>query len=105
MWEQGLAIPEGSDVLVNATSIGLFPGVDAKPDMDYRSVRPGMVVCDVIPNPPGTAFLDEAAQRGAKTIDGLGMLVNQGVIGFRIWTGVEAPAAEMKKALLAEFAR
>ena len=104
-WEKGLAIPGGTDVLVNATSIGLFPGVADRPDIDYGTIRAAMVVCDVIPNPPRTAFLGEAERRGAKTLDGLGMLVNQGAIGFRIWTGVDAPVAEMRRALLAEFTR
>ncbi len=103
-WTKGIAIPADTDILVNATSIGLYPGVDDRPDIDYRSIGAGMVVCDVIPNPPRTLFLREAEKRGAKTLDGLGMLVNQGAIGFRIWTGLEAPVAEMKSALMAEFA-
>lgn len=61
------------------------------------------IVCDVIPNPPRTLFLAEAKKRGAKTLDGLGMLVNQGAIGFKLWTGVEAPVEVMKKALSREF--
>lgn len=103
-WDRRLAIPEDTDILVNATSIGLFPNTEALPDIDYQTIRPGLVVCDVIPNPPQTAFLKKAHARGARTIDGLGMLVNQGVIGFALWTGLDAPREVMMEALSKEFA-
>lgn len=102
-WETALEIPEATGILVNATSIGLFPAVDEAPNIDYGSIRDGMIVCDVIPNPPRTLFLERAAQRGAKTVDGLGMLVNQGVIGFKLWTGLDAPRDVMVEALSREF--
>lgn len=104
LWDRQLAIPEDTDILVNATSIGLFPDIEALPDIDYRTIRSGLVVCDVIPNPPRTAFLKMAEARGAKTIDGLGMLVNQGVIGFELWTALKAPREVMMEALSKEFA-
>jgi shikimate dehydrogenase len=63
------------------------------------SWRPGMIAADVVFNPPETRFLREAAQAGCKTLDGLGMLVNQAVIGFRLWTGEEPDAALMRDAL------
>jgi shikimate dehydrogenase len=62
-----------------------------------------MVVCDVIPNPPHTPFLDEAKARGAQTLDGLGMLVAQGAIGFQMWTGHEPPVRVMHQALVEAF--
>lgn len=102
-WSKPYVVPEGTDVLVNSTSIGLYPNTGDKPELDYDSIRRGMVVCDVIPNPPRTPFLREAEARGARTLDGLGMLVGQGVIGFRMWTGRDAPAAVMRKALQAVF--
>ncbi len=102
-WNATYEIPPGTDVLVNATSIGLYPDVDAKPDIDYDSVTGDMVVCDVIPNPPRTIFLKEAESRRAKTLDGLGMLVYQGAIGFKMWTGLDAPVEAMYKALKKEF--
>jgi shikimate dehydrogenase len=58
-----------------------------------------MVVADVIPNPPRTRFVREAEDRGCKVLDGLGMLVNQGVIGFRLWTGVDPDPRVMRAAL------
>ncbi len=100
-WQPGISIAEGTDVLVNATSIGLYPNTFDKPDIDYDSISESMVVCDVIPNPPQTVFLDEAAKRGAHTLDGLGMLVYQGAIGFRMWTGLE-PSVEVMRSSLEE---
>jgi len=99
VWDTPYVLPEGTDILVNATSIGLYPDVEAKPDIDYTSIRGGLIVCDVIPNPPRTVFLREVESRGAKTLDGLGMLVYQGTIGFKMWTGADAPVWEMKEAL------
>jgi shikimate dehydrogenase len=98
-WEGAYALPAGTDLLVNATSIGLFPAVAAKPDLAYEGIRPGMTVCDVIPNPSHTPFLKEAEAQGARTLDGLGMLVYQGAIGFEMWTGREAPVEVMRRAL------
>jgi shikimate dehydrogenase len=102
-WSDSYAIPAGTDVIINATSIGLYPDVSARPDIVYETVLPSMVVCDVIPNPPRTPFLLEAESRGARTLDGLGMLVAQGAIGFKMWTGQEAPVDVMHQALAEAF--
>jgi shikimate dehydrogenase len=101
-WNGTYSIPEDTDILVNATSIGLAPLSCEKPDVDYGSILPGMLVCDVIPAPM-TPFLKEAQKRGAKTLDGLGMLVYQGAIGFKLWTGLEAPVEAMYRALSKAF--
>jgi len=97
-WTGAHVIPAGTELLVNATSIGLFPRVDDLPEIAYESITPGMVVCDVI-IAPATPFLDEARRHGAKTLDGLGMLVYQGAIGFKLWTGLDAPVKVMHDAL------
>jgi shikimate dehydrogenase len=101
-WPGRYAVPEGTEILVNATSIGLFPNVHDKPDIDYETITDGMVVCDVI-HTPTTPFLAEAEQRGAQTLDGLGMLVYQGAIGFKLWTGLDAPVKVMYDALAQAF--
>jgi len=101
-WHEHYSIPDDTDILVNATSIGLFPDVNAKPDINYDSVTPSLVVCDVI-HTPMTPFLKEARDRGAKIVDGLGMLVYQGAIGFKFWTGLDAPVEAMHKALSKAF--
>lgn len=99
----GYAVPGDTDIVVQATSIGLYPDTDKRPDINYDSITEKMTVCDVIPNLPNTIFLSEAAKRGSVTLDGLSMLVHQGVIGFKLWTGVDAPADAMKAALKKEF--
>ena len=58
-----------------------------------------MVAADLIPNPPRTLFLSSAAERGCPTLDGLGMLVNQGVIGIKYWTGVDVDPGVMRAEL------
>lgn len=97
-WKGDFAVPAGVDILVNATSIGLFPDTSRVP-VDASTLRKGLVVADVIPNPPKTRFLQEAAAAGCTTLDGLGMLVNQGRIGIKYWTGVEPDASVMRAAL------
>lgn len=102
-WDGTYAILPETDVVVNATSIGLFPNVDEKPDIDYTTITAAMTICDVIPNPPYTPFLQAADACGAKTLDGLGMLVYQGAIGFTMWTGLDAPVEVMHQALKEVF--
>lgn len=102
-WNGSPSIPSETDILVNATPIGLYPNVDKKPDINYDSVRPNMVVCDVIFNDPNTLFLNEAKSRGAKIIKGLEMLVNQGALNYKLWTGVDAPIDVMTDILKKEF--
>lgn len=98
-WQEEYSVPPEADILVNATSIGLFPRVDEVPSVLMASIRSDLLVCDVIPSPPQTAFLRAAAAEGARTLDGLGMLVYQGAIAFQMWTGVEAPIPVMRYAL------
>lgn len=102
-WNKPFAVPEDTDIFSNATSVGLYPNVNEKPNVDYDTVRPNMVVTDVIFNDPNSLFLQEAHIRGAKTINGLGMLVNQAAMNFKLWTGVDAPIDLMTQVLRREF--
>ncbi len=102
-WEGTATLPADCDILINATCVGLYPNVDCKPDIDYDGIQAEMVVSDVVFNDPNTLFLREAAARGAKTINGLGMLVNQGALNFTLWTGVPAPLDVMTQTLKNEF--
>jgi shikimate dehydrogenase len=103
-WDETYAVPPEADIVVNATSVGLFPDVDARLNVDLDSLAPGLVVADIIPNPPRTAFLEAAAERGCTTLDGLGMLVDQAVIGIRHWTGIDADPTVMRRTLEELFA-
>ncbi|MGA2045740.1 MAG: shikimate dehydrogenase, partial [Roseiarcus sp.] len=97
VWDRPYRAPEAADILVNATSIGLYPDIDGRLALDMASLRPAMIVADVIPNPPRTLLIREAQALGCRTLDGLGMLVNQGVISIRHWTGVDVTAAVMRR--------
>lgn len=99
-WQGPFRIPEGTDIVIHATSIGLFPDVTGMPEIDLSTLHAGMVVADGIHNPPLTPLLRAAAARGCVTVDGLGMLVNQGVIGIKYWTGLDVDAAVMRQALI-----
>jgi shikimate dehydrogenase len=102
-WEAQMRIPEDTGLLVNATSIGLYPDNNARPNIDYDSLMSDMVVCDVVFNPPDTSFLQSAKSRGAQVINGLGMLVNQAAVNFTLWTSKEAPEELMARTLKAQF--
>ncbi|HEX3314028.1 MAG TPA: shikimate dehydrogenase [Gemmataceae bacterium] len=97
-WSGAFRIPPGTDVVINATSIGLYDA-EARLDLDVDTLKPGMVVADVIGNPPRTRLIRDAEARGCATVDGLGMLVNQGIIAARYWTGVDLDAAVLRRAL------
>jgi shikimate dehydrogenase len=97
VWDRPYRAPETVDILVNATSIGLYPDIGGRLALDMASLRPAMIVADVIPNPPRTLLIREAQASGCRTLDGLGMLVNQGVISIRHWTGVDVAATVMRR--------
>lgn len=97
-WRGEFRAPAEAEVLINATSIGLYDA-EARLALDVDSLRPGMVVADVVFNPPRTRLLRDAEARGGVVLDGLGMLVNQGAIGVQYWTGLAPDAAVMRRAL------
>jgi shikimate dehydrogenase len=102
-WHGDVVVPADVDVLVNCTSIGLGDAT-ARVPVAAASLRPGLVVADVIPNPPRTRLLSAAEAAGCTTLDGLGMLVGQGVLGIKYWTGIDADAGVMRSALEKVFA-
>ena len=100
VWTGTYAVPASADVVVQATSVG-FGDADALPAVDLDSLREGLVVADVVVSPPRTALLRAAEARGAVTLDGLGMLVGQGALAVRHWTGVEPDREVMRAAAAA----
>ena len=96
-WDKAFIVPADTAIVVNATSIGLYPDVEARVKVDMASITPSMVVADIIPNPPRTLLIREAEAKGCRVIDGLGMLVNQGVIGIKYWTGLDVDAGVMRR--------
>ena len=99
LWNSTVDVPADTDIVINVTSIGLYPEVDGRLDLDLASLAPNMVVADGIHNPPRTHLIRGAEARGCRVLDGLGMLVNQGVIGIKYWTGVDVDASVMRRTL------
>ena len=98
-WSTNFAIPEGADIVINATSIGFHPNTDQTLDVDTATFTPGMVVADVVANPPMTTWLQAAERAGCTPLTGLGMLVNQALVNARLWTGQTLDAQVMHRAL------
>jgi shikimate dehydrogenase len=96
-WQADLSVPESATLVVNATSLGL-PG-SGEVRLNFDASPAGLVVCDVIPNPPDTPFLRRARQAGATTVDGRGMLLNQAAINIKFWTDVDPDREVMGRAL------
>jgi len=87
-----------ADLLVNTTSVGLWPEQDKSPWPNRASVPKHLTVFDLVYNPIETRLLQQAHHSGATTIDGLGMLIEQGALAFELWTGCEAPVQAMRTA-------
>lgn len=100
LWDSNYKVPIDVDILVNATSIGMSPDIDALINIDINSLRAELVVADVIVNPPMTNLLIDAQSRGCKIVDGLGMLINQAVLGIKYWTGVDVDRTPMLNTLM-----
>lgn len=98
-WNGAFSIPEDTDIVVNATSVGLYPDVNAIPNIDMDSINAKMFVQDVIPNPTETAFIKELRRRGIPCNTGAGMLINQAALNIEMWTGKEPDKSVMYKAL------
>ena len=84
------------DIIINATPLGLKKG-DPLP-VDINLLKPRHVVCDLIYK--NTPLLQRASRKGCRTLDGLGMLLWQGVFAFELWTGKKPPVEVMRKALV-----
>lgn len=92
-----------ADALINTTSVGMAPHVDAIP-IDPALLPQFPVVMDIVYAPLTTRLLHEAAARGCRTIDGLQMLLHQGAAQFTLWTGQKAPLDVMHQALMTALA-
>ncbi len=92
-----------SGILINTTPVGMHPGANETP-VGEEFLHKNMAVMDVIFNPLETRLLREAGKKGAVAINGVGMLVNQGVLAFEIWTGKKPDAELMKEAAMESLA-
>ncbi len=88
---------KNSDILTNATSVGMAPNVDGCLIKDKSMLRSDLIVSDIIYNPRKTKLITMAEEVGCKTFNGMYMLLYQGAEAFRIWTGEDMPTEEIKK--------
>ncbi len=88
-----------SDVVINASGIGMMPQVDRTP-FSKELLNKDIIVSDITYNPLKTKFIQEAEEIGCRTHNGVGMLIHQGAKAFEIWTGVQAPIKEMTKTVV-----
>jgi shikimate dehydrogenase len=86
-----------SDILLNATRVGMHPLEEQSVIADSSVYREDLVVVDCIYNPAKTRFLADAESAGCKIINGLGMLLWQGAECFNLYTGLEMPTAEVEE--------
>ena len=95
-WDHRYLVPSNADIVVNATSVGLYPKIEERLYIEQNSLQPHMLAVDCIPNPPRTNFINDAEMRGCTVLDGLDMLVNQGAIAIKYWTGIDANRSVMR---------
>jgi len=88
-------------LIVNATSLGMWPAVDTSPWPEEARLSGSAFVFDLVYNPRTTRLMRQAQAAGARAVDGLGMLVHQGAEAFALWTGVEPPVEVMYAACTA----
>lgn len=89
-----------ADVIVDCTSVGMYPQHEVDPVIPADWMRAGQVVADLTYNPIDTVLLQAARGVGAETVDGAGMLVHQGAISLQYWSGEQPPVETMRRALL-----
>ncbi len=87
-----------ADILINATSLGMYPR-DGESPVPKELLKKGMVVMDIVYEPLQTKLLREAKDKGCITVDGLEMLIRQGMAQFEIWTGRRPDIGQIKKEL------
>ena len=98
-WVQAGSVLSDAATLVNTTSLGMKGGQEFRVPLD--GLRSGTVVTDIVYTPLRTKFLDVAAEKGCVTVDGLGMLLHQGVPGFERWFGKRPEVdADLRRAIL-----
>lgn len=85
------------DVVINATSLGMYPEIQASPVSEKAVFDPNSIAYDAIYNPPKTRFLTQAERHGCIIINGLGMVLHQGIKAYEIWTGLVLPESVRKE--------
>jgi shikimate dehydrogenase len=104
---RAVARAEDAELLVNCTSVGLHPATDELAQLGLSAAQVGRyeTVVDLVYRDGATALLEAAREHGSRTVEGLQVLVAQGALSFELWTGREAPRAEMQRAAHAQDQR
>jgi shikimate dehydrogenase len=100
-WEEIPRFAADFDLIVNTTSVGMYPSIDQMP-VDAALLdrfKKEAVISDLIYNPRQTLLLQQAEKRGYRVHGGLGMFIYQGAYAFEYWTGEKAPTETMRKAI------
>jgi shikimate dehydrogenase len=85
-----------ADLLIQSTPLGMQGQAYA---FDLKGINPAALVVDLIYNPPVTPFMADAARNGCMTMNGLAMLLYQGVLAWKFWLNIDAPVKSMRRAL------
>lgn len=88
------------DVLVNCTPLGMYPNEDKSIVDSADMLYPELIVADIVYSPLKTKLLSMAEEAGCKTVTGIGMMIWQGALAFKIWTGVDMPVDYIKDIIL-----
>lgn len=91
------------DIIINTTPIGMYPNHEVEPPIKTDNISSKHVVMDIIYNPLETQLLKQAKQKGASTINGTSMLINQGLVSFEIFTGQKATYESFEEALIKQL--
>jgi shikimate dehydrogenase len=101
LWQDLPQLIPTAGLIVNTTPLGMYPHISQSPIAVelFQSLQPGAIAYDLIYNPRPTLFLQQAAQQGAITLDGLEMLIHQGAAALELWLGQPVPVNVMRQAL------
>ena len=98
LWTGNIALPEGTQIVLNATHLGALPELEAVP-VNWNTVSADATVVDVITNPRITPFLATAREHGCSVVDGVDMLVQLAMQIFEAWTGISPDEQVFQKAV------
>ncbi len=98
-WRDTFRLPPTTDVIINATRVGMPREADTRLDFDSEALLPQMVVVDLVPAAEQTQLIKEAQALGCEAIDGLDVMVRAGMLDVRLWVNADADAALMRAAL------
>ncbi|MFC6331442.1 shikimate dehydrogenase [Paenibacillus septentrionalis] len=102
--EQLQSVCADADVVINTTSVGMYPNEEEQPALGSWLKR-GAVASDLIYNPLYTRFVEDAEKHGCMKHGGLGMFIYQGAYAFEYWTGLKAPVQAMREAVMEALAK